>query len=294
MQRTLEPVPRGDAHRSPAAAPKKRLAILVSALGVCLTHTSPADAAENPGSISFQYLPPAGPDKAFSLRYQVPPGFETAVLASVSPPFAEALAEGSPSHGLDLSACLLIPLPVDQEAGAAALDGVLPGTVTGEYPLGARITLHLVLFERCSGECLISDPIALSEQAAASGGAPSEAAAAQGLPRQAGPGAPLALAAGEAASEQPAQAPAGGESPLSSQGAAGQDAKGSASSGGGGTYASTSGRDDSNASSYSKPGWGGSIPGNAFIQLTPLLAFSGAITATLSHDQPAPVQGSGH
>ncbi len=283
MQRTLEAVPRGDAHRSPASASKKRLAILVSALGACLTPSSQGNAAENPGTIAFQCSPPAGPSSAFFLSWQVPPGCDTAVLASLSPSPAVAPAEPTPSHRLDLTACLLIPLPVDREAGAAALDGVLPRTVTGESAHGTKITLRLVLFERATGECLVSDPIVLAA-ATAAGEAPAAAEASTLLSPD----------AAQAASEQPAEAPAGGGSSLPSQGAAGQSAKGAASSGGGGTYAATSGRSESNGTSFTKPGWGGILSGNAFLQLSPLLAITGAITATLSHDQPAPVQGSGH
>ncbi|MFH0944343.1 MAG: hypothetical protein V2A76_04020 [Planctomycetota bacterium] len=114
-----------------------------------------------PTEVSYQFIRPESPDDLFSLRYLVPPGFKSAIVICDQP---KSLAgQAAPAGSVDWSRALLL-LPPDSGSGLVGVDGRLPANIKPLELSRSLVQVRILLADRAANTYLISGPIPLGHE----------------------------------------------------------------------------------------------------------------------------------
>lgn len=177
MRRLLDSA-RRDSHHGPPFSIYSRLSLLLASIGLGTLVSSDVLAEELPFQVEYHIQLPTAPGDPYSFLFEHVPGYHAGLLFSdQSTPPNNASANTDFEDELDLHAATLIPLSSETNgSGYVGLNGVVPNTVTKDELEALSIEVRLVLFDPVTEECLISDPLPLT--------APPEAPAIGSLPTQ--------------------------------------------------------------------------------------------------------------
>jgi len=137
--------------------------IWIATLFACLCPFGPARAQITvpPAELPVQFVissQPDHPETSFRLRFPVPAGYEPSIL--ICPPSEPSGKPGDADGSIDWGRSWILWLP-NPESGLATVDGTLPKGISLLELSQSNVQLRIFLADRSAGSFLLSDPIPL-------------------------------------------------------------------------------------------------------------------------------------
>ena len=136
----------------------KGIWILLALAALAPSEASAVGPTPAPSAVSYQFICPESPDDMFSLRYLVPTGYESAIVICDQP--APIPGQPAPGGAIDWSRALLL-LPPGSTSGLVGVDGRLPENIDPLELSRSLVQVRILLADRAAGILLLSDPISL-------------------------------------------------------------------------------------------------------------------------------------
>lgn len=286
---------RGLAGSAASIIPLRRLAPLVVLLCgatsvVARTPQSDADAVPPPVSEAQSSIAlPVAPGEGFQIDVDATPGASTFVIVSDATPETGADPTATVSLETELESAIAIPIASDA-AGLATFACVVPPQLTADVLAASHLRIRIVTVDP-TGAVAMTDPIALKSAAPVSGASDASDAAPPPPPTVDSSETPLG-AASDAASAMAAKSTNVGSNDIADPSADDDSGIQDATSSPGGSPASGNNQSGPTGSGP-KPGSGGTNAGS-IVRAPSGAQFHFLVRLFGSHDQPVPIQGSGH
>ena len=143
--------------------------IWIAACFACLSQFGPAEAQDTaaPTELLYQFNRPTTPGDPFSLRFPIPAGYESAIVICDQPGSIDENGLPVPEDGsqdlvnsIDWARALFLLLP-NSDTGMAGLNGTLPEGVSLLELSQSIVQVRIFLANRTTGHSMLSDPIPL-------------------------------------------------------------------------------------------------------------------------------------